>query len=87
MTREEATQRLEELQARRSALVDQLTDTDASSVSMSTGGGSKSISNRSPADIKSKIRFLDREIANLEARLGLRSNPRAIKTIEVRFDR
>lgn len=87
MTRDEAKLRLDELQARRNALVDQLTDTDVSSASLSSSGGSKSYTNRSPDDLKKKIKFIDREIANLEARLGLRSNPFAIKTIEVRFDR
>lgn len=62
--------RIAELEAKRSALVDQLTSTDASSISVSAGGGSKSISSRSVAEIKEKIKFIDREIARLRGVCG-----------------
>lgn len=87
MTREEAKNRLDELRAKRDALVDQIADADVNSATISVGGGSKSYTNRSVADLKSKVAFLDREIAKLEARLGMRPSPSAIRTINVRFDR
>ncbi len=77
---------MKKLEARREALVDQLTEVDAASASVSSGSGSKSYSNRSVSDIKAKIRFCDREIAKLAAVLGLRPAPGGIKTIYARFD-
>jgi len=74
------------LETRRQALVDQLTETDAASATVSSGSGSQSYSNRSVADIKAKIRFCDREIVRLAAMLGLRPAPGGIKTIYARFD-
>lgn len=86
MTREEIESRISQLEERRDALVDQLTDIDAQSATVSSGGGSKSYTNRSVADIKSKIKFCDREIARLNARLGSGRSPSSIQTIRVRFD-
>ena len=59
MTRTEAQERKRELEKRRDALVDQIAAVDAQSASMSSGGGSKSYTNRSVADLKAKIAFLD----------------------------
>lgn len=87
MTRAEAQERKKVLEKRREALVDQLSAVDAASASVSAGGGSKSFTNRSVSDIKSKIKALDAEIARLGAALGVLPDPRAIKTIGVRFDR
>lgn len=85
MTRDDCKNRLKELRARRDALVDQLSEIDAQSATLSAGGGTKSYTNRSVDDIKKKIAFLDREIAKLEARLGLRAHPGRIKPIFVRY--
>ena len=86
MTREDAQIRKEELERRRNALVDQLTELDAQSASISAGGGSKSYTNRSVADIKAKIAFIDKEIARLDYMLGNAANPNAPTTVEVRFN-
>jgi len=85
MTREEAQQRIKTLEARRQALVDQLTETDAASASVSSGSGSKSYSNRSVAEIERKIRYCSREIARLSAMLAGRPSG-GIQTIYARFD-
>ena len=86
MTREDAQIRKEELERRRNALVDQLTELDAQSASISAGGGSKSYTNRSVADIKAKIAFIDKEIARLDYMLGNAANPNAPTMVEVRFN-
>ena len=86
MTREDAQSRKAELERRRNALVDQLTEIDTQSASFSAGGGSKSMTNRSVADIKAKIAFIDREIAMLDYMLGNAANPNAPTTVEVRFN-
>lgn len=70
MTRQAAQERKAILEQRRTALVDQLTSLDATSASFSAGGGSKSYTNRTVADIKAKIRFVEEEIAALEAALA-----------------
>ena len=70
MTRQDAIDRKSILEKRREALVDQLTSIDATSASFSAGGGSKSYTNRSVADIKAKIRFIEEEIAALDAALA-----------------
>lgn len=85
MTREQAKLRRDELQAKRDAIVDQIADADAQSATVSAGGGSKSYTNRSVDDLKKKVAVLDREIAKLDARLGLRADPNAIRTIGVRY--
>lgn len=85
MTREQAKLRRDELQAKRDAIIDQIADADAQSATVSAGGGSKSYTNRSVDDLKKKVAVLDREIAKLDARLGLRADPNAIRTIGVRF--
>ena len=85
MTREDCIKRRDELRARRNALVDQISEIDAQSATLSAGGGTKSYTNRSVEDIRKKIAFLDREIARLEARLGLRAHPGRVRSIFVRF--
>lgn len=85
MTREQAKTRRDELQAKRDVLVDQIAEADTQSATVSAGGGSKSYTNRSVDDLKKKVAFLDREIAKLDARLGLRADPSAVRTIGVRF--
>ena len=85
MTRKDCMKRRDELRAKRDALVDQLAETDTQSATLSAGGGSKSYTNRTVEDLKKKIQFLDREIARLDARLGLRSNPGIVKSIFVRY--
>ena len=86
MTREDVQNRIAELERRRNVLVDQLTEIDTQSASISSGGGSKSYTNRSVADIKAKIAFLDREIAGLNFAIGLGPNPSTPTTVEVRFN-
>lgn len=85
MTIEEKTKRREELEAKRNALVDQLAACDTTSASLSSGGGSKSYTNRSVADLKAKIEFLDREIAKIDAQLGVARDPSKIQILEPRF--
>ena len=70
MTIEEKTNRRDELEKKRNALVDQLASIDTESGSLSSGGGSKSYTNRSVPDIKAKIAFLDGEIARLNAEIS-----------------
>lgn len=82
--REQLQARIDELIRRRDALVDQLSAIDASSASVSSGGGSKSYSNRSVEEIKAKIRFIDKEIARLEFAVGIRRSPGAIEIIRPR---
>lgn len=86
MTRTEAQERKRELEKRRDALVDQLAAVDAQSASMSSGGGSKSYTNRSVSDLKAKIAFLDKEIARLAYRLGTGANPDASRRINFTFN-
>ena len=86
MTREETQSRIAELEQRRNALIDQLTEIDTQSATMSSGGGSKSYTNRSVADIKEKIAFIDREIARLNFAIGLGPDPSTPTTVEVRFN-
>ncbi len=86
MTREETQSRIAELEQRRNALIDQLTEIDTQSATMSSGGGSKSYTNRSVADIKAKIAFIDREIARLNFSIGLGPDPSMPTTVEVRFN-
>jgi len=86
MTREQAEIRKAELEGRRNALVDQLTAVDAQSASVSAGAGSRSYTNRSVADIKAKIAYLDQEIARLAYALGQGQDPSMPTTVEVRFN-
>ena len=86
MTRADAITRKQTLEERRTALVDQLAAVDAQSASVSSGGGSKSYTNRSVADFKAKIAFLDREIARLEHRLSQRPSPGAARHIDITFN-
>ena len=86
MTRETLEQRKQTLEARLEALVDQLTEADTSSASVSSGAGSKSYSNRSVAELERKIRVCRREIARIDAKLGQRPSPGGIRTIYARFD-
>ena len=85
MTREQAQSRKAYFEARLEKLEAQLLETDASSASISSGGGAKSYSNRAVAEIERKIRYCKREIAKLGDMLaGLPSG--GIKTIYARFD-
>ena len=86
MTREEAQQRINELERRRNALVDQLTEVDATSATVSASSGSRSYTNRSVDDIKKKIRACEREIVRIGAQFGLCPPPGQIRTIYARFD-
>ena len=61
---------LKELESQRLALKRQLFSADAQSASMSAGGGAKSYTNRSVADIKAKIADIESEIAALCRELG-----------------
>ena len=67
MTGQELEDYINELQARRRALVLQLTDVDAQSATSSFGGGSDSYTNRAVADIKAKIAFVDGELQTAHA--------------------
>lgn len=61
---------LKELESQRLALKRQLFSADAQSASMSAGGGAKSYTNRSVADIKAKIAAIESEIAAVCEELG-----------------
>lgn len=82
MTIEEKRQRRNELETKRNALVDQLASIDTTSGSLSSGGGSKSYTNRSVDDIKAKIAFLDDEIARLNAEISGRPSPSSATILE-----
>ena len=82
MTIEEKTKRRDELETKRNALVDQLASDDTTSASLSSGGGSKSYTNRSVADLKAKIAFLDSEIAKLDAEISERPGPNRARILE-----
>lgn len=75
-----------ELERRRDALVDQLSETDAASASVSAGSGSRSYSNRSVSDIRAKIAFLGAEISALRYRLGDGPDPFAPAAVNYTFD-
>lgn len=85
MTRAEAEQRYKELEKKRDALVDQLADVDTQSASMSAGGGSKSYTNRSIADIKAKIKYIEAEMGRIGYALGVLPNPSLPKRIAPRY--
>lgn len=85
MTRAEGEQRRECLQNRIQELENQLLAVDASSATLSSGGGSKSYTNRSVADLKAKIAYARRELARIEARLGVGQSPDAIVHIVPRY--
>lgn len=72
MTTQELKDRKAKLERDRDALVDAIAEVDTQSASISAGGGSKSFTNRSVDDLKCKIAFIDKEIARIDARLGLR---------------
>ena len=86
MTRDDAIARKAELEKRRDALVDQLSAVDASSASVSAGGGSQSYTSRSVAEIKAKITSIDREIARIDFRLGNGGNLAVPKSINLTFN-
>ena len=62
---------LEELKTQRLVLKRQLFAADAQSASMSAGGGAKSYTNRSVADLKEKIAAIESEIAAVCAELEI----------------
>jgi len=86
MSEQELRQYISDLQARRRALVMQLTDVDAQSATSSYGGGSDSYTNRTVADVKAKIAFCDREIASAKAALGLGAAPGSFKPLYAEFN-
>ena len=85
MTREDAQARYAELEKRREALVDQLTQADTQSASLSSGGGSKSYTNRSVADLRAKIKFVEAEMSRLGFALGVLPDPSLPKRIAPRY--
>lgn len=85
MTRAEAEQRYKELEIKRDALIDQLAEVDTQSATMSAGGGSKSYTNRSVADIKAKIKYIEAEMGRIGYALGVLPNPSLPKRIAPRY--
>lgn len=85
MTRAEGQQRREYLQKRIQEIENQLLANDVSSGSYSSGGGSKGYTNRSVDDLERKIAFARRELARIEAKLGLRGSPDSIVHVKPRF--
>ena len=79
---------LDELLVRRRELKRQLFEADASSATLSSGGGSKSYTNRSVDDIKKKIAAIESEIAAVCEDLGIDipfTVPGGVKIVKVRF--
>ena len=70
MTAQEKKAWLNELLQQRMELKRQLFAVDSQSASLSSGGGSKSFTNRSIADLKEKIAAIENEIAGLCDELG-----------------
>ncbi len=85
MNAQELTDYIQELQARRRRLVLQLAEVDAQSATSSFGGASDSYTNRSVADLKQKIAFIDGEIANASAALGAGDAPGEITSHYAEF--
>lgn len=88
MTAQEKKTWLDELLQQRIALKRQLFAVDSHSVSLSAGGGSKSLTNRSIADLKEKIAAIENEIAALCGELGEEipfKTTRGVYTIKARF--
>lgn len=85
MTTQELKDRKAKLERNRDALVDAIAEVDTHSASISAGGGSKSFTNRSVDDLKRKIAFIDKEIARIDARLGLRRAPGRILVNQTEF--
>ena len=85
MTEQELQDYVSELQARRRKLVLQLAEVDAQSATSSFGGASDSYTNRSVADLKAKIAFIDGEIANACAALGAGDAPGEIQSHYAEF--
>lgn len=86
MTEEKLKERKDFLETRISELEDQLLSADANSASVSAGGGSKSYTNRSVADLKAKLAYARKELKKVNYQLGEGENPSAIKTVYVGFD-
>lgn len=88
MTAQEKKAWLDELLQHRMALKRQLFAVDSQSASLSSGGGSKSFTNRSIADLKEKIAAIENEIAGLCDELGEKipfKPARGVYKIKVRF--
>jgi uncharacterized small protein (DUF1192 family) len=85
VTTQELKDRKAKLERNRDALVDAIAEVDTQSASISAGGGSKSFTNRSVDDLKRKIAFIDKEIARIDARLGLRCAPGRIVVNHTEF--
>ena len=86
MDREKLQERKTYLEGKIAELEDQLLSADANSASVSAGGGSKSYTNRSVADLKAKLSYAKRALAKVNFQLGEGANPSAIKTVYVGFD-
>lgn len=60
--------------------------TPYSSISISAGGGSKSVSTSSPTEIRKSIAYYRRQVQLIDAALGVAPAPGTPSTVEVRFD-
>ena len=88
MTAQEKEAWLKELEERRLELKRQLFAADSQSASLSSGGGSKSFTNRSIAELKEKIAAVENEIAAVCRNLDIPvpfDTSRGVYKIKVRF--
>ena len=88
MTAQEKEAWLKELEERRIELKRQLFAADSQSASLSSGGGSKSFTNRSIAELKEKIAAVENEIAAVCRDLDIPvpfDTSRGVYKIKVRF--
>jgi len=88
MTAQEKEAWLKELEERRLELKRQLFAADSQSASLSSGGGSKSFTNRSIAELKEKIAAVENEIAAVCRDLDIPvpfDTSRGVYKIKVRF--
>ena len=88
MTAQEKEAWLKELEERRLELKRQLFAADSQSASLSSGGGTKSFTNRSIAELKEKIAAVENEIAAVCRDLDIPvpfDTSRGVYKIKVRF--
>lgn len=85
MTREELSDRRDELIRKRNALVDRMAASDCASETIASGGGTRSRTNRTVDDLRKKIAFIEKEIESLNAALGEGPAPGSFKTVYVNF--
>lgn len=88
MTAQEKEAWLKELEEQRMTLKRQLFAADSQSASLSSGGGSKSFTNRSIAELKEKIAAVENEIAAVCRDLDIPvpfDTSRGVYKIKVRF--